>query len=319
MGLEALRLRLPHISYAILKPMKGGDQPRGFTIIEVMIFLAVSGLLFASAMTLIISQNSRTEFIQSTREFESRILDIINDVAVGYYPTNRQIKCDANLPIGSGITLSESPVGVPIPQGTNSGCTFIGLVVQFAPQGSDGRNIRAYTIAGQRLKTASPLVEVTNIEMAQGKAIAKESAVDTAPDVFQDINVGPIRIGKVIYQQGAAVTETGGVGFFTTFKGYTAGSLDSGTTSAVLAPLPPIPTSSSFTIDQVPTDFVYNLNRLLPDTNFKNSFNPSDGVTICLLSLGTSQHALLKIGGDSRQLTTQLTFHGGNDIADCPS
>jgi hypothetical protein len=288
-----------------------GARPRGYTVVEVMIFLAVTGALLVSAMFLVAGQQSKTEFAQAVREFESQVRDIINDVSVGFYPTNGRVKCEPRMPLGSGVVMSE----VPTEQGTNAGCTFVGRVIQFAPQGSQGRVMRVYTIAGQRLSPSPPpnsvLREVTSLEDAEPRPIARGSGgSDTTPDFYEDMYLGPVRIGKVSYTHGALTETMGGIGIFTTFRGYSGNSLGSGSTSADLGPLSNVGGSTS--LDQDPQQFVDRVINKLRNPAFKNTMNPSGGVTICILSEGTTQYALLKIGGESRSLTTELTISGGS-------
>lgn len=280
--------------------MKSGTQPRGYTVVELMIFLAVSAALLLGALYLVGGQQAKTEFTQSARELESQIKDIINDVAVGFYPTNVSIRCTA-LPAGGPLNLTEQNVE----QGTNSNCTFIGRVIQFAPHGSDRRGIRVYTIAGRRLDASNR--EVSSMVQAQGRAVAKSSAGDSAPNVYEDFDIGSSRIQRVAYNDGT-VKDTGGIGFFTTFGAYTGGTLTS--TAANLIPVPntPLPTA----LDQDQYTFVSRLNtKLSPAEAASLPVNPSGGITICIVSSATQQHAILQIGGQSRTLTTKLTINNG--------
>lgn len=136
----------------------------GYTIVEVIIFLAVSGMLFVSATTLISGQQRRTEFSNAVREFEIRLLDIVNDVETGYFPAGNY-RCTAG--ISSSPVVTAAATGA---QGTNDTCIFAGKAVQFSPAGSeqDKGRFNIYSLAGRRYKAPSTLSkeEVTNINEA---------------------------------------------------------------------------------------------------------------------------------------------------------
>jgi prepilin-type N-terminal cleavage/methylation domain-containing protein len=113
---------------AILKLMIRGGYHKaadGFTIVEVMIVLAVSGLLLASAALLIDGRQARTEFTTAINYEQQRIQQIINETASGYYPNGNDFTCNAN-PAGA-VLFSK----VASAQGTNGGCIFLGKAVQF--------------------------------------------------------------------------------------------------------------------------------------------------------------------------------------------
>ncbi|HSX23561.1 MAG TPA: hypothetical protein VLE74_00460, partial [Candidatus Saccharimonadales bacterium] len=65
--------------------MSGGTKPLGYTIVEVMIFLAVSGALLVSALLIFNGRQQRIEFGQSIRDIDSKIRDVLNDVSTGVY------------------------------------------------------------------------------------------------------------------------------------------------------------------------------------------------------------------------------------------
>src|SRR5579863_8935858 len=106
--------------------MFGGKQPQGFTIIEVIIFLGVSGLLFLSVLGLINNEQNKTEFFQGIHEFFSEMQDLSNNVQIGYYTNSNDFSCSVS---GAGAPVMSSG---PNSQGANYGCTFIGRVIQFA-------------------------------------------------------------------------------------------------------------------------------------------------------------------------------------------
>lgn len=303
--------------------MIGGSKPRGYTVVEVLIFLAVTSILGVSAMTLINGQQRKTEFAQTAREFDSTIRDIINDVSTGYYPNTDKVKCES-VPLGSGVQLSE----VATSRGTNSACIFIGRVIQFAPASSNRSGIRVHTVAGQRRTAVGK--EVINIMEAQGKLIAKPPG--STPDVFENINFGgSIRIERVRFTHPSVTNDAGypantqassAIGFFTTFGQYSGSFLKSGSNNTQLVAIARNTTSPSFTfpLDGNVNTFVSNVNRHLtqspqPTTPTMLTTSAPTKVEICLLSQTTKQRALIVIGEYGRQLSTNLTI---TDNITCP-
>src|SRR5688572_4270761 len=75
---------------------------RGFTVVEVLIVLAITGLLFVSAAVMIAGRQNRTAFEQSVRNIHSQIQAAIDEVIVGHYPNNGNFDCNAT---GSGPSI----------------------------------------------------------------------------------------------------------------------------------------------------------------------------------------------------------------------
>ena len=98
---------------------------RGYTIIEVMIFLVVSSALLTSVLGMVSGRQERTRFTQSVEQFEQKLKDILNDVSTGYYPRAEDFKCTGS--IAAGISF---PAGS-AEQGANTNCIFLGKALQF--------------------------------------------------------------------------------------------------------------------------------------------------------------------------------------------
>ncbi len=101
---------------------------KGYTILEVMIFLAITGLLFVSAIVAVGGNQQRVQYSQTVRDFEVQIKDVINDVSDGFYPAFTEGSCTKT--IGSPQIVNLIPGGVGTP-GTNSDCINIGKVLMF--------------------------------------------------------------------------------------------------------------------------------------------------------------------------------------------
>src|SRR5476651_427700 len=102
----------------------------GYTIIEVMIFLAISGLLFLSAVVAVGGQQGHTEFSTSMRDTNSKVQSWIDEVDTGLSDSdfstsgNRQVSCSLDPSTGGPVLTSTG--GTNINRGSNSACVFLG-------------------------------------------------------------------------------------------------------------------------------------------------------------------------------------------------
>lgn len=116
----------------------------GFTVVELMLVLAISAVLALAGFGMIQGQGVKNEFTQASRDFESKIVDVANDTAKGYYP-NIGTTAVCSAPLGSDISFSGSGAE----QGTSSQCVFAGKAIQFNPDDKSGE-MRIVTIAARR-------------------------------------------------------------------------------------------------------------------------------------------------------------------------
>lgn len=128
--------------------MKGSTLPQGFTLVEVLIFLAISLFVLIAALGLIGSQQSRTQFTQGMRDAEGKIQSLINDVSSGFFPSvSSAVLCDS-------FTAA---------QGQNQNCIFIGKTIRLTSNSSDYQLI---TLSGRRTLALDPSELVKNLDEA---------------------------------------------------------------------------------------------------------------------------------------------------------
>lgn len=283
------KLTSGHAAYAILRSMKRARKS-GFTVVEVMVVLAVTGLLFLSASALISGRSDQTEFDQSIRAIQQQIRNTINGVATGGYTTLNDFQCNSS----SGLHITTAG---PQTQGTNYGCVFLGQVMQFAVGSSSPEQFNTYTIAGLQNPPSQTLAASTPTVISPAS-----TAQPGAPS--DDFSSNNLEYGLHVYKMwyGNNRTHTvGAVGFFYHVDQTSSNGLQQ------LDLLPVIGTSLHQLVNTA-------VNQVNPPHNWgANPVNPVGGVSICFASGSTNQSGLITIGNgnSSSQLSVSLTVMGG--------
>ncbi len=263
--------------------MKRGSTPKGFTIVETLIFLAVSSVILVSALVLVGGSQSKTQFNTAMNDVSEQITKVINNVANGYYPSQDE-GCRV-APSGDKLEfIGTSELGESV------NCVYLGRVIQFSNQD----NFRVYSVAGAR-KSAG----VLNTNMADSKA--------TVLNGFEEIQLkNGIKI-ESITSIGETTPNYNSIGFFTSL-GDTEPDGDGGTRLAS---------------GGLSTNYIAITNGMLSDENrtpgyiggdFRNEYdankNPQKGVRICFRSGTTDQFGIIDIGGENRSATISTTVQG---------
>jgi prepilin-type N-terminal cleavage/methylation domain-containing protein len=128
-------------AYAIIHLMNSGSEPRGFTIIEVLIVIAISSFLLVAAILALTSDQNQTEFDTGARQIFSQLQSLSSDVQNGKYASNPQYSCVST----SGSPSFTSP---PASEGTNFGCIYVGKAMQFNP--SLNSSYYVYSLVGDQ-------------------------------------------------------------------------------------------------------------------------------------------------------------------------
>jgi hypothetical protein len=285
----------------------------GYTIVETMIFLAVSAAMFMSAMALISGRQNRTEFNSSIRDFEASMNDLANDVTNGYYSNTtsngQTFYCHA-----SATTLLVNTTS-----STTQGCTFIGKALQFSPANTDKAMYSVINLVGRQFKNADPSYgDVQNIDDASVVAVspAESAPYNAVPDATQDIRInGGVTAECVVYSLtldppnqpcSSGLTKIDTITFMTTFHGIGFnGDQESGSSDVNLL----VPTAAALTkpVGQTKANAAERLNAY----KVANTATPSRGVHICLQSNGTNEYALVTIGGKSSQFVANTQVFPG--------
>lgn len=99
----------------------------GFTIVEALIVLAVTGVLFVSIIGVVSGKQSKAQFTQGINSIRDEIEQVINEVQSGYYPQTDEA------------------------QGQKQDYMTIGKVIKFnTPDGSDPERYSVYSLIAKR-------------------------------------------------------------------------------------------------------------------------------------------------------------------------
>jgi hypothetical protein len=276
----------------------------GYTVIEVLLFLAISGFMFAVAAVFISGKQADSEFRQGMNDINSQVTDVINSVSNGFYPSNGDFSCNAS---SGAPTVTPLTGGTTQDQGSNKGCVFMGKIIQFGTPDSsgakDGSQFRVYSVVGRQSTDDSG----TN---------APATFVDAKPAIIKDpshitedsrINWG-IRVVKAF--EGDPSNQIAGVGFFGSFK--SGDTSDSGSQSVISIPFKRSADAGvQGTADEL-ADAAGVLNASAMDSSLSNDPNPD--ITLCLEGPG-KHYGTLHIGDENGQrLTTRIRL--GNSLSD---
>jgi type II secretory pathway pseudopilin PulG len=267
----------------------------GFTIVEVLIVLSVTGAMFISAFTLINGKQDVASFNQSIRNVQTELQQVVTEVGSGHYPNNGTFKCDKDGP-GGGTDITAGTTA----QGANLHCLFLGRAIQFAVGTTVPEVYNVYTVVGLRGSAASPS---TNLATAKARLLARSaSAADAAiPDNAYDTK-------RLLY--GLAVSQpyltanpgTSYASFAITSKLGVIGASDASQQIDI------VPIANSILHDTKAAG-VSKINAALPTA----TPNPAQGIDICFNSGSTNQSGKITIGGSGRQGTINLKIYGTKD------
>lgn len=264
--------------------MERARKQRGFTIVEVLIVLAVTSAMFFMAVAAINGKQDQTEFSQAANDIQSNIQQEIDKVAAGDYANTGNFTCNGTL---GSLVISPGANN----QGTNTGCLFLGRVLQFGVHGTSPEQWVSYPIAGLQDNNGS-LTAAMPVAVAPG-TVTHVSYPDAS--VTSELHNG-LRVVSMKYNG----NNVGAVGFLSSLGQYSGTTLLSGSQSINLVPI------VSSTLNATPGATVDAINGHIATS----PQNPSGGVQICFASGGTNQSGLITIGGNGRSLSVTLQIKG---------
>lgn len=256
----------------------------GYTIIETMIFLAVTSAMFIMAMLFLSGQQSKNEFSTGIRDIQSRLSDVINDASTGYYNNSGNFVCDTTSPGVPNISPGTAD------QGSNADCIFLGRAIQFDSSESGNETLELYTLVARRLDSTTG-ADVRDLAQAAPKVLDEADAELTLPY--------GITIASVSYAGGPI--NTGTIAFVSRLAGNTGSGGITGTQDIDLIGI----TGTVFGQSQI------DAKNAIQAGIAGSPRNPSSGITLCFNSGGTNQHGIIQLGGSNRQNSISLTIESG--------
>lgn len=266
--------------------MKGVKKPLGYTILEVLIVLAVSGVMFLIASNFINGKQQKTSFLTATNEFASRIQDSINSVTDGQY-SDYPVTCSYSGGTWSFSTETDTTkLNNGGTQGKNDQCVFLGKIIHFSVAG-DNNIYETFSIVGLRaLGDDSP----TTIADADPAVITNLTTTSNAPQSLDVIK--------------STVVDSSG----TSQSSYAFGFLQSPSSGVETGTRQP---PQLYFVNNIPND---NKPSLAAANNInKTSIDLAKSASICV-SDGT-RRALVKIGFNNSKQNVKVVYLGSTS---CP-
>jgi len=261
----------------------------GFTIVETMIVLAITGGLFVAIAATLAGRQNSAEFTHAIQTVQAQIQQTVNQVSAGFYPNDSNFSCTAS---GAAVVFSNGSTG----QGANQDCVFLGKVLQFNVQGASPEQFQTYTVAGLRGPTigaTSPFQNVSPTVVGVGSNYANYSTAT------------PLEYGLSTVWMKSGGTNIGSVGLLMEPGDLSSSSASGYTSGAQQIDIIPLPGTS---LGQSVNQGVISITNSLRDVNLTADapINPAAGVQICFASGATNQSGLVTIGGSGRQLLVTL-------------
>lgn len=265
--------------------MKGGSKAGGFTIIETLIVMAVSGSMFIAVVALISGKQGASQFQLAINDVTQQLQQTIGYVSNGYFSTSN-VSCAVGGPAGKPLLTQGSGT-----IGTSSACLLLGDVIEFNRAPNPDQFI-VYPMVGLRLAagTATP---ATTFKDANPIAVATGNApYNNVPDasVATGLMNGLSLAGASLNLPAFAILATP-----SSISGATGGA--SGAQQVGLYSV------NGTNATTAPSS---NLTQINNYTNYASVTS----VSICLASGTTNQSGLITIGGSSRLLTVVLAIKG---------
>lgn len=182
--------------------MSRAPRASGFTIVETMVVLAVTGLLFVVAAFYISGRQRTTQYQTDQQDLHSQIQKVLNDVQNGTYPDAGTLPCSKG--IGGTLFFGLGNKS----QGTNQGCVFLGKSIEFSSDATQSINV--YTIAGvntaittdgtaHAVPTPHDIVSLANYRNTIEPTVARQSVTSLVNEPFSE---NGLQLVKMTYGAG---------------------------------------------------------------------------------------------------------------------
>ncbi len=272
----------------------------GFTIIEVLIVLAITGALFVSALSLISGRQNKTQFAQGARDAQAKIQQAANEVSSGYFKHDGSMECE----VSPSERLRISTSGGSIERGTSKECTFVGKALQFDVAGSANNElVHVYGVLGRRTNASGTF---TTLDDARPKvaAISVSNQPTDVPEGMYDVQelISGLSVVRITY--GSSAPSSPQIGAFAFISQIGSLGATDGSQQVNVVALP------GTTFSQSKIQGVRDINDAL-DGISPTLINPVGGIHVCLKSGTTNnQSVLLSVGSGGRASEVDLRIMG---------
>lgn len=335
----------------VARGLPTADKTKGFTIVETLIVLAVTSLLATSTLLLVSGRQGRTEFSTGVRGVESLLRDISNDIADGYYANtagSQYLTCSSvtatSVVLGTAVADNQGSntgcvvIGkaiqfAPLDLGSNKLKVITLFGRQFVNASSAQGDVQSFNNSGgSGVYPAAP---------------GREIGYTNTPDTSEAKSLGGVTIECVLYANHANPTfnpsnpvayqkpcsdptvsgrmlKVDTIAFMTSFHG-TSLSNDSQSGNNQVNLVVFKQTGAGTPVGRDTKDVADELRRYATDVNATAAqscnpanaasttcINPPGGVFLCVQSSGSSQYALINIGGNTSKNSTVSDFQNGD-------
>lgn len=265
----------------------------GYTILESLIFLAVSGVLFALIVPTFIGRQDNVRFSESVRDLDNKIQDVINDVSTGYFPSS-DIKCYVD---NTNNIKIEANGGTQ--QGTRKDCVFLGKVIAANGSSANRDLIDTLTVVGKRQvngHNSQTIAEATPTAVAPD---TNDAAIPNLTETYQ--TKWGLKVNKITVVNSSTPINMSAFAVMSKLSGNTSGGQ----------------------VDIVPmggTTFTESRQQLATDIKSYGLVNGWDasnvnrpgGILMCLTDASDKRQAAILIGGRAGIAKTEVIFDTPN-------
>ncbi len=208
--------------------IKINSQQKGFTIVEALIVLAVTGMLFVSTSMLIRGQIEKTRYQDSMRQLQQMVQNTIDDVENGYLIGDSGTS-DTNLLVGKSFQFCVNNSFSGCPADATSEEMYTTTITQNINTGTKSfvQLSKTYLPGGLRFKESKQIIDNTTASYWNGEFTT--SVLFTGVNNLTGRDIDRVNTIK-LYDSSANKLLTSYVpnGFLLCFEGYKSGSLEFG-------------------------------------------------------------------------------------------
>jgi type II secretory pathway pseudopilin PulG len=135
--------------------MWANKNQTGFTIVETLIVLSITGLLFLMTMLLVRGQINNFQSKDAVTQLETALRTTLNDVSNGYYPDKGKLSCTLGLPVSASVDVAGGNVG------TSTDCVYAGKSITFD---TDKIVIKTLATDGSSTSLASAITKMSPVD-----------------------------------------------------------------------------------------------------------------------------------------------------------